>query len=137
MGNRIYGCDDCLAVCPWNKYAKKLDEAAYLPRVELAFPELGDLVELDDTAFRQVFSGSPVKRIGRDYFIRNVLIAIGNSGNSVFIPKVERKLTDPSSHVRAMAVWALKQLCSADHFQAVKNNHYKSEMNKNVYREWT
>ena len=136
IGNRIYGCDDCLAVCPWNKYAQKLDEPAYLPRAELAFPELGDLVELDDEAFRKVFSGSPIKRIKRDYFIRNVLIAIGNSGKTHFIPQVEKKLTDPSPYVRAMAVWALSQLCTEGEWQSVSKKHCGNEKDYDVLQEW-
>ncbi|PCI50556.1 MAG: tRNA epoxyqueuosine(34) reductase QueG [Alphaproteobacteria bacterium] len=136
MGNRIYGCDDCLAVCPWNKYARKLDEPAYLPRVELAFPELADLVELDDTSFRKVFSGSPIKRIGRDYFIRNVLIAMGNSGNINFIAKVEQKLKDPSPYIRAMAVWSLGELCDKKQWIAHKHKYYESETDTHVLQEW-
>ena len=136
MGNRIYGCDDCLAVCPWNKYAQKLDEPAYLPRVELAFPELTDLVELDDTDFRQVFSGSPIKRIGRNYFIRNVLIAIGNSGKPDLIPKVEQRLSDPSPHVRAMAAWALRQLCDEANWQTMRQTYLPNESDVDVRQEW-
>lgn len=136
MGNRIYGCDDCLAVCPWNKYAKRLDESAYMPRVELTFPELSDLVELNDAGFRQVFAGSPIKRIGRDYFIRNVLIAIGNSGNVDLIPQVTQKLKDNSPHVRAMAVWALCQLCTADHWGGLREKYYQRETNLDVCQEW-
>jgi len=136
MGNRIYGCDDCLAVCPWNKYARKLAEPAYLPRIELSYPALGDLVELDDAAFRQVFSGSPIKRIGRDYFIRNVLIAIGNSGSTRLIPKAEARLRDPSPHVRAMAVWALSQLCQPDQWRALKEKHHPAETDPAVRQEW-
>lgn len=137
IGNRIYGCDDCLAVCPWNKYARKLAEPAYLPRIELSLPVLSDLVALDDASFRQVFSGSPIKRIGRDFFIRNVLIAIGNSGNSDFIPGVEQKLCDPSPYVRAMAVWALGQLCNITRFQGLKKEYYDNETNSDVRAEWT
>ena len=81
MGNRIYGCDDCLAVCPWNKFAVAARESAFHPRIELTVPRLRELVQLDDAGFREFFRGSPVKRIGRDRFIRNVLIAIGNSGD--------------------------------------------------------
>ena len=84
MGNRIYGCDDCLAVCPWNKFAQVASEAKLKAREDLVSPELDDLASLDDAAFRKLFSGSPVKRIGRDRFVRNVLIAIGNSGNQEF-----------------------------------------------------
>lgn len=137
MGNRIYGCDDCLAVCPWNKYAKKMVEIAYLPRLELSYPELGDLVELTDADFRQVFSGSPIKRIGRTYFIRNVLIAIGNCGEVKLIPKVEQKLNDPSPHIRAMAVWALRQLCPPGQWQALHKKHYDIETDICVRQEWT
>jgi len=137
IGNRIYGCDDCLAVCPWNKYARKLVEPAYLPRIELNLPVLSDLVALDDASFRQVFSGSPIKRIGRDFFIRNVLIAIGNSGNSVFIPDVERQLNDPSPYVRAMAVWALGQLCDGRQFEGFRAKHYDTETDIEICQEWT
>jgi len=136
MGNRIYGCDDCLAICPWNKYAKKLSETTYLPRVELSFPELGDLVMLDDAAFRQVFSGSPIKRIGRDYFIRNILIAIGNSNNPGLIPKVKEHLNDPAAIVRAMAVWALRQLCYEHQWQTLKKHHLTNEADHDVRQEW-
>ncbi len=114
MGNRIYGCDDCLAVCPWNKFAKTSQEAAFFARAELKSPELGDLAELDDATFRQVFSGSPIKRIGRDRFVRNVLIAIGNSGDKNHAPAVTEKLSDPSPLVRAMAVWALGALLGSE-----------------------
>src|SRR3546814_1588595 len=94
IGNRIYGCDDCLAVCPWNKFAAAAAcHRDFLPRAELVAPELGDLLALDDAAFRQVFSGSPIKRIGRDRFIRNCLIAAGNSGDSRLSGPVDRKST--------------------------------------------
>ncbi len=136
MGNRIYGCDDCLAVCPWNKFAKKLDEPAYLPRPELIYPELGDLLELDDASFRQVFSGSPIKRIKRDYFIRNVLIAAGNSQNTSLIPKIIKHLEDPAPIIRAMAVWALSQLCEINKFDALKKKRRDSETDQDVLREW-
>ena len=136
MGNRIYGCDDCLAVCPWNKFAKKLDEPAYLPRPELVHPELGDLLELDDASFRQVFSGSPIKRIKRDYFIRNVLIAAGNSQNTSLVPKVIKHLEDPAPIIRAMAVWALAQLCEVNEFDDLKKKHRKCEADQDVLMEW-
>lgn len=136
IGNRIYGCDDCLAVCPWNKYARTLGEAAYLPRIELDYPELADLVELNDRDFRQVFSGSPVKRIGRDYFIRNVLIAIGNSGGKKFIPQVEQKLAESSPHIRAMAVWSLRQLCEEHQFKILREKYYETETDEYVRDEW-
>ncbi|PCJ44556.1 MAG: tRNA epoxyqueuosine(34) reductase QueG [Alphaproteobacteria bacterium] len=136
MGNRIYGCDDCLSVCPWNKYAQKLDEPAYLPRPELSFPELGDLMELDDKSFRQVFSGSPVKRIGRDYFIRNVLIAAGNSGEVKLIPIIMGKLNDPAPVIQAMAIWALRQLCDETEWQDIKDLYQGQATDPSVKREW-
>jgi epoxyqueuosine reductase len=110
MGNRIYGCDDCLAVCPWNKFAVAAKEAAFLPRDELTAPLLADLVQLDDAGFRAFFAGSPIKRIGRDRFVRNVLIALGNSGDAGQVGGVARLLDDPSPLVRGMAVWALRRL---------------------------
>ena len=110
MGNRIYGCDDCLAVCPWNKFADPTREPAFLPRAELTAPRLADFLAFDDAAFRAFFSGSPIKRIGRDRFLRNVLIAIGNSGAPESVPVLRPLLDDPSPLVRAMAVWALGRL---------------------------
>src|SRR4029079_12974906 len=119
MGNRIYGCDDCLAVCPWNKFAQTAREIAFHPRIELTAPLLRELSLLDDAAFREVFRGSPVKRIGRDRFLRNVLIAIGNSGDAELAPAAEARLADASPLVRAMAVWALSRLLSAEAFAAL------------------
>ena len=113
MGNRIYGCDDCLAVCPWNKFARVASEAGYWSRIELRTPRLPHLAALDDATFRDVFSGSPIKRIGRDRFVRNVLIAIGNSGDDSLAPSAEALLRDPSALVRGAAVWALGQLAPA------------------------
>ncbi|WP_203290764.1 tRNA epoxyqueuosine(34) reductase QueG [Maricaulis parjimensis] len=110
MGNRIYGCDDCLAVCPWNKFAATAQEAAFHPRAELKGPLLSELAALDDTDFRQVFTASPIKRIGRERFVRNVLIAIGNSEDVSLVPCLEALLSDESSLVRGMAVWALARL---------------------------
>lgn len=110
MGNRIYGCDDCLAACPWNKFAKPTAEPDYLPRAELLAPRLGDLAELDDAAFRQVFAGSPVKRIGRDRFLRNVLTAIGNGQDQAHRPIVQALISDSSHLVVEAAAWALKKL---------------------------
>ena len=110
MGNRIYGCDDCLAVCPWNKFAQQVDVSLFKNRVELEAPFLSDLVQLNDQDFRNVFSGSPIKRIGRDRFVRNVLIAIGNSRDEDLINVIVPLCSDPSSLVRAMAVWALSIL---------------------------
>jgi epoxyqueuosine reductase len=110
FGNRIYGCDDCLAVCPWNKFAKPTTDPAYLPRVELLAPALNELAGLDDASFRSFFAGSPIKRIGRDRFLRNVLIAIGNSGRRDWRDLAAGHAADPSPLVSAMAVWAAERL---------------------------
>jgi epoxyqueuosine reductase len=110
IGNRIYGCDDCLAVCPWNKFARDAREIALRPRDDLRAPLLAELALLDDAGFRARFSGSPVKRIGRNRFIRNVLIAIGNSGQASLAAMARMHLGDASPLVRAMAVWALGEL---------------------------
>src|SRR6202047_3704789 len=110
IGNRIYGCDDCLAVCPWNKFAQVGHEAKLAARDELRKPDLADLVQLDDPAFRAKFTKSPIKRIGRDRFVRNVLIAIGNSNDRALAVEAERLLDDESPLVRGAAIWALSQL---------------------------
>ncbi len=110
MGNRIYGCDDCLAVCPWNKYAQATREAKLAARDDREAPLLADLVALDDAGFRAHFSGSPVKRIGRDRFLRNVLYAVGNTGDAALVPLVEARLRDRSALVRGAAAWALGEL---------------------------
>ena len=108
MGNRIYGCDDCLAACPWNKFAAAARDIGYQPKV--GAPELADLVCLDDAAFRVRFAGSPIKRIGRDRFVRNVLYAIGNSGLPGLAPHVAPRLADPDPTVAEAAAWALARL---------------------------
>mgnify|MGYP001765773975 CR=1 FL=1 len=108
MGNRIYGCDDCLAVCPWNKFAVAAREVGYQPRVGL--PELADLAGLDDAAFRARFAGSPIKRIGRGRFVRNVLYAVGNSGMAALIPVAQARLGDEDPVVAEAAEWALGRL---------------------------
>ncbi len=111
MGNRIYGCDDCLAVCPWNKFAQSAAaNRAFLPRAELVRPRLADLLQLDDAAFRNLFSGSPIKRIGRDRFVRNCLIAAGNSGEPELLEQVEPLLSDPDPVVAEAAKWAAERL---------------------------
>ena len=110
IGNRIYGCDDCLAVCPWNKFATTSRESSYHPRKELEAPLLSELAQLDDAGFRQFFSKSPIKRIGRDRFIRNVMVAIGNSGDAGLIPVAESRRHDVSPLVAEMAAWALEEL---------------------------
>jgi epoxyqueuosine reductase len=110
MGNRIYGCDDCLAVCPWNKFAREGRELRLEAREALRRPSLAELAELDDPAFRVLFSKSPVKRIGRDRFVRNVLYAVGNSADPALAPVAARRLDDPSFQVRDAARWALERL---------------------------
>ncbi|MCH7862080.1 MAG: tRNA epoxyqueuosine(34) reductase QueG [Proteobacteria bacterium] len=111
IGNRIYGCDDCLAVCPWNKFAHAAQaNLAFAPRAELTVPALADLLALDDAGFREVFSGSPIKRIGRDRMMRNCLIAAGNSGSAALIGPVRALLDDPDETVREAAGWALERL---------------------------
>jgi epoxyqueuosine reductase len=137
MGNRIYGCDDCLAVCPWNKFAGEASEAKLRAREDLVSPGLDDLAQLDDAAFRKLFVGSPVKRVGRDRFVRNVLIAIGNSGNRNFISVAEHLLEDASPLVRAMAVWALAQLMPREDFQHARDSHVMTEPDLAVKAEWS
>ena len=111
IGNRIYGCDDCLAVCPWNKFADAAHRhRAFLPRAELAAPSLGDLLALDDAGFRQVFAGSPIKRIGRGRMVRNAAIAAGNSGDARFVPALQRLADDETPMVADAARWALAEL---------------------------
>lgn len=109
LGNRIYGCDDCLAVCPWNKFAQTATEMRYAPRDDLRAPNLAELVQLDDQGFRDRFSGSPIKRIGRDRFVRNVLYAIGNSGDAGLIEMARSLVDDPDAAVSDAAKWALEQ----------------------------
>jgi epoxyqueuosine reductase len=113
MGNRIYGCDDCLAVCPWNKFAATHQEPAFAPRAELTAPKLADLAALDDAAFRALFSGSPIKRIGRNRFIRNVLIAIGNAGSRSLRHTAQALCSDTDPVVAEAAAWAVAQLDQA------------------------
>lgn len=136
MGNRIYGCDDCLAVCPWNKFAEEASEAAFTARHDLELPPLGEFLGLDDAAFRTRFSGSPIKRIGRDRFLRNVLIACGNSGDTSLLPGVEQLIRDPSPVVRAMAVWASARLMPASSFSELASEHEAEECDPAVRREW-
>ncbi len=136
MGNRIFGCDDCLAVCPWNKFAKAAAETKLSARDDLAAPPLAEFLGLDEPAFRQKFSGSAVKRIGRDRFMRNVLIAAGNSGDPQLVPRIRELLADASPLVRAMAVWALSRLMSKDQFSALRSAHAGIEPDAGVKAEW-
>jgi epoxyqueuosine reductase len=139
IGNRIYGCDDCLAVCPWNKFARARCEPDFLPRGELAAPRLAHLAELDDAAFRVLFAGTAVKRTGRDRFVRNVLIAIGNAGpgDPDLIAAAQRRLDDPSPLVRAAAAWALRRLAPPERYEAERARRMSLEDDPLVREEWT
>jgi epoxyqueuosine reductase len=136
IGNRIYGCDDCLAVCPWNKFAQQGREARLAARAELCAPDLAALARLDDAAFRALFAKSPVKRIGRVRFIRNVLIAIGNSGDCALAEEATRLLEDEAPLIRGAAVWALSQLTARDHFAALASDAIRTEADESVREEW-
>jgi epoxyqueuosine reductase len=136
MGNRIYGCDDCLAVCPWNKFAQAGREARLAARAELQAPLLQDLARLDDAAFRTLFRKSPVKRIGRDRFVRNVLIAIGNSGDAVLADVAAALADDASLLVRGAAVWAFGRLVTPEQFAALADAHRRRETDPAVMEEW-
>jgi epoxyqueuosine reductase len=136
IGNRIYGCDDCLAACPWNKFAQAGREIKLAARDALRAPELAELVRLDDAAFRALFTKSPVKRIGRDRFVRNVLIAIGNSNDAGLVPEAERLLADGSAVVRGAAVWALSQLMAEADFNALASHCADAECDDDVRAEW-
>ena len=136
IGNRIYGCDDCLAVCPWNKFAQQGREARLAAREDLRAPSLAELARLDDTAFRARFTKSPVKRIGRDRFVRNVLIAIGNSGDGTLAREAKRLLMDDSPLVRGAAVWALSQLLGREEFSMLAARAMGAEPDGMVRAEW-
>ena len=136
MGNRIYGCDDCLAVCPWNKYAQATAELKLQAREDLVEPPLAELAALDDAGFRRRFAGSPVKRVGRDRFVRNVLVAIGNSGEPALAQVAEALLGDPAAVVRGMAVWALSRLVSAERMRHLHAAHAADEPDADVRAEW-
>lgn len=136
MGNRIYGCDDCLAVCPWNKFASRAREDAFHSREELEAPLLEELATLDDAAFRTFFSGSPIKRIGRDRFVRNVLIAIGNSGETGLRDVAWKLAGDLSPLVRAAAIWAFGELGGAEELHARAAAEIEREADEDVREEW-
>ncbi|MGR9256056.1 tRNA epoxyqueuosine(34) reductase QueG [Rhizobium leguminosarum] len=135
IGNRIYGCDDCLAACPWNKFASSASEMKLQAREGLKEPSIAFLLTLDDAAFRTFFSGSPVKRIGRDRFVRNLLIAAGNSGDKVLIGPCCELSDDPSPVVRGMAVWALSRLMEAGEFSVFAAQR-ADEKDDDVLNEW-
>jgi epoxyqueuosine reductase len=136
MGNRVFGCDDCLAVCPWNKFAATAREARFHARAVTDNPPLAELLMLDDAAFRVRFAGTPIKRTGRDRFLRNVLIAAGNSGNAGLLPRIEPLLNDASPLVRAMAVWALRQLTQDGIGDSTRRRHLAREGDMAVRAEW-
>ena len=136
MGNRIYGCDDCLSVCPWNKFARAAQEPDFLPRAQLVGPKLADLATLDDATFRALFAGSPIKRIGRNRFVRNVLIAIGNSTDANLTVIARQRLDDGSPLVRAAAVWAVKCLMREEDVAPLREKYLATEIDADVRAEW-
>jgi epoxyqueuosine reductase len=137
IGNRIFGCDDCLAVCPWNKFARAGREARLMQRDDLVALPLKDLARLDDPAFRTKFAGTPIKRTGRDRFVRNVLIAIGNSEDPALAEEALRLLDDASPLVRAMAIWALARLVPPEILAAHAGGRLEQETDEGVRTEWT
>jgi epoxyqueuosine reductase len=136
MGNRVFGCDDCLAVCPWNRFAAAAHATRLEAREAARSPPLAELLMLDDATFRARFAGTPVKRTGRDRVVRNALIAAGNSEDARLLPAVERLLGDASPLVRAMAVWALQQLADAETWAAARNRYILRENDAAVRAEW-
>lgn len=136
IGNRIFGCDDCLAVCPWNKFAGEAHEARLHLKAELDNPPLAELLPLDDADFRARFRGTPVKRTGRDRLIRNCLIAAGNARDPALLPHVAVLLNDASPLVRAMAVWAFRRLAAPDAIAAARTRYEATEPDPDVRREW-
>ena len=137
IGNRVYGCDDCLAVCPWNKFAAEAREAKLAEPSGWEDPPLTDMLRLDDAAFRARFSGSPVKRIGRDRFVRNCAVAAGNSDDASLVPTLKALLDDASPLVRGAAVWALSRLMPADGFETLRGAVAGDETDGEVVAEWT
>jgi epoxyqueuosine reductase len=136
IGNRIYGCDDCLAVCPWNKFASEGREAKLAARADLNAPPLAELACLDDASFRSLFAGGPIKRIGRARFVRNVMIAIGNSNDRTLAKVVVDRLGDDSSLVRGAATWALARLTSRKEFSSFASIRLRREIDGAVIEEW-
>jgi epoxyqueuosine reductase len=136
IGNRVFGCDDCLAVCPWNKFAETARDQKLAMRGDLSGLPLRELSRLDDAAFRQLFAGTPIKRTGRDRFLRNVLIAIGNAGDPRLAPEAVRLLDDPSPLVRAMAVWAAGRLLATGELARLAEAREPRETDQDVRAEW-
>ncbi|GJD58928.1 Epoxyqueuosine reductase [Methylobacterium dankookense] len=136
MGNRVFGCDDCLAICPWNKFAREAAETRMAARDDLASPPLAELAALDDAGFRARFAGTPVKRTGRDRFVRNVLIAIGNAGDPALCAAALARLDDPAPLVRGMAVWAASRYLGAEALTALHARHGATEADPHVRAEW-
>ena len=136
MGNRIYGCDDCLAVCPWNKFARHGRDAKLAARAELRTPPLAGLAQLDEKEFRRLFAKTAIKRTGRDRFVRNVLIAIGNSGDAALADCAERLLDDPAAIVRGAAVWALGRLAGKERVARLRAKYADAESDPSVQEEW-
>ena len=136
MGNRVFGCDDCLAVCPWNKFATAARATRLAAEAGAASVPLAELLALDDAAFRRRFAGTPVKRTGRDRVLRNALIAAGNSGEPHLVPLIERLLEDASPLVRAMAVWALQRLAAPEVWRQARARHQAREHDGAVLTEW-
>jgi epoxyqueuosine reductase len=136
IGNRIYGCDDCLAVCPWNKFASEGREAKLAARADLDAPPLAELARLDDASFRSLFAGGPIKRVGRARFVRNVMIAIGNANDRALAAVAVERLDDDSALVRGAAVWALARLTSQEEFSSFAAKHLRREIDGAVIEEW-
>lgn len=136
IGNRVFGCDDCLAICPWNKFARTARESKLAARADTDNPPLGELLAMDDRHFRTRFAGTPVKRTGRSRFLRNCLIAAGNSADRSLLPVVAGLLSDASPLVRAMAVWALGELAGSEDFESSRKEHLWREKDGNVIAEW-
>ncbi len=136
IGNRVFGCDDCLAVCPWNKYARQSSEMRFRARAETSNPPLAELLTLSDAEFRERFAGTPVKRTGRVRFLRNVLIAAGNSGKMELLPEIMTLLLDEAALVRAMAVWACSRIMPPSDFLELREKMKSKEKDENVLSEW-
>ena len=136
IGNRIYGCDDCLAICPWNKFARTANETRFLAREETDTPALKQLLKLNDTTFRTKFAGTPIKRSGLNRFLRNCLIAAGNSNDAELMENVELHLNATEPMVRASAIWAFGRLANKETYQAKKIQYLKTEQDPAIIKEW-